>query len=420
MICRQGGNSLLTQNERETIRVLAQQYMEISTLQRQDETKQLWLNLNRCQMERPMVVIDQIPWHEMDVDGELHNSVQEPYWRNVETELRRTLYKWKYMSADMVINPYIQLPRPVTQLSYGVEVEEETLQSDTKNDVVSHKFVSQLQQLEDLEKIQTPKVRPNVKLEERIRQEAEVIFAGIAPFVMTGVTLHVGVWDFLTQWMGIENIYIDLIERPEFLHKAMDKLTTATVELIEQMDEDGMFDAYTNMCHCSYTFSDDLPTKGCDRNRPAAKDVWAFGLAQLFTSVSPQVTAEFEVPYMKRIFPYFGAIYYGCCDRLDDRLDIITQMPNIRKISCSPWSNREVFAEKLPKGYVMSSKPTPAFLAGGAFDEDAVRHDIQRTIRVAKEYDVPLEMILKDISTVNYEPQRLWRWAQIAIEEVKR
>jgi len=29
-------------------------------------------------------------------------------------------------------------------------------------------------------------------------------------------------------------------------------------------------------------------------------------------------------------------------------------------------------------------------------------------------------LILKDISTVKYEPQRLWRWAEIAAEETLR
>jgi hypothetical protein len=35
----------------------------------------------------------------------------------------------------------------------------------------------------------------------------------------------------------------------------------------------------------------------------------------------------------------------------------------------------------------------------------------------AKRYNVPLEMILKDISTVQNDPTRLWRWAEIAAEE---
>ena len=410
----------LSSNDVAVLRELAAQYFEIAALPRQKETRALWLALNHCRMQRPMVVLDQIPWHEMDVDGLLENRVQHPYWREVETELRRTLYRHKYMPVDMVVNPYITLPRPIEYTGYGLGVEEETAITDEKNTVISHKFTSQLRQMEDLEKLGTPKAILHRDAEAEIRQQAGHIFAGIGPFVMVGLRLHSGLWDFISQWITLEEIYIDLIDRPEFLHAVMEKLTTATVELIEQMNRDRLFDAYTNVCHCSYTFREDLPAPGADLDYPTSRDTWIFGLAQLFTSVSPAVTAEFEVPYMQRIFPYFGAVYYGCCDRLDDRLDIVTQLPNIRKISCSPWSNREAFAEKLPKGYVMSNKPNPSFLLGGSLDTGTIRADIRRTISAAKAYDAPLEMILKDISTLQYQPQRLWEWASIAMEEVQR
>ena len=125
------------------------------------------------------------------------------------------------------------------------------------------------------------------------------------------------------------------------------------------------------------------------------------------------------MPYMKQIFSHFGAIYYGCCERLDDRLEIVDMMPNIRKVSCSPWSDREQFAERLPKKYVMSNKPSPALVATDSLDEAAIRNDIRRTIRAAKANGLSLELILKDISTVRKDPSRLFRWAEIATEETQ-
>ena len=47
-----------------------------------------------------MVMIDQIPWHEMDVDGELELQSEDPFCRGLETGLRRTLYRWRHMRAD--------------------------------------------------------------------------------------------------------------------------------------------------------------------------------------------------------------------------------------------------------------------------------------------------------------------------------
>ncbi len=409
----------LTNKEIDILQGLAKTYMEIASLPTQNEKKELWLSLNRGQMQRPMIMIDQIPWHEMDVDGSLVNQISNPYWRNVETQLRQTIYKWTHMPADMVVPPYILLPRLTNSTGYGIDVEEEKLVGDASNDVVGHKFFNQFETMESVERIKTPIITVDRKCEELIRQQAEVIFNGIAPIKMQGTTVHLGIWDWITQWMGVENCYIELMDRPELMHAIMDRITNATIESIEQMNREKIFDVYSNICHCSHTFSDDLPNASCDMDNPTSKDVWAFGLAQLFSSVSPDITAEFEVPYMKKLFPYFGAIYYGCCDRLDDRMDIITQMPNIRKISCSPWSNREVFASKLPKGYVMSNKPTPALLAVDSMNYDEVRADIRRTMKAAKDNNVNLELILKDISTARYEPQRLWEWSKIALEEAK-
>jgi len=97
-------------------------------------------------------------------------------------------------------------------------------------------------------------------------------------------------------------------------------------------------------------------------------------------------------------------------------VEILRKLPGVRKISCSAWNDKEHFAEALPKGMIMSSKPSPALLATSPFEE-AVRNDLRATIAAARQYGHPPEFLQKDISTVRYDPRRLWRWGQIAIEE---
>ncbi|MBO6053053.1 MAG: hypothetical protein J6Q17_04895 [Clostridia bacterium] len=410
----------LSERDRNTLRALAERYMTYALSGQNNEKRELWRALNQHAMQKPMLAIDQMPWNELDVDGFLVCVVENPYFRGVEWNLRTEIYKWEHLPADMVLNPYILLPRPIGNTGYGVPYVKTTLATDETNSVVAQHFINQFEEPEDIEKIRTPVVTIDRAAEADVIAAAEDLFSGIAPVRMQGIILHLGFWDFIAQWMGVENCYLELMDRPEMMHAIMERLTEATIAEIEQINEQGLYDVNGNMCHCSYTFSDTLPTADCDRNNPTTHDGWAFGLAQLFTSVSPDITAEFEVPYMQRLFPYFGSIYYGCCDRLDDRLDIIDRMPNIRKISCSPWSDRENFAANLPKKYIMSNKPNPALLAQSSFDEDAIRADLRRTIAAARANGLGLEMILKDISTVKYEPERLWRWSQIAEEETLR
>ena len=189
---------------------------------------------------------------------------------------------------------------------------------------------------------------------------------------------------------------------------------------IETMNRLGIYDNTTTLTHCSHTFLDNLPERGGDPESGTTSQGWCFGMAQLFSSVSPEITREFEVEYMNRLFPHFGAVYYGCCERLDDRLDVLEKLEKVRKISCSPWSDKEAFAEKLPARRIMSAKPNPAFLATESFAEDAMRAEFRRTIDAARRHGRNLEFILKDISTIRYDQARLWRWAEVAMEEVQR
>jgi hypothetical protein len=80
--------------------------------------------------------------------------------------------------------------------------------------------------------------------------------------------------------------------------------------------------------------------------------------------------------------------------------------------------DEDLGASEIHGEYVYSRKPNPALLARGIFDEDEVRGHLQASVDACKRHNCPLELILKDISTVCYQPQRLWRWAEIAMEVV--
>jgi hypothetical protein len=47
-----------------------------------------------------------------------------------------------------------------------------------------------------------------------------------------------------------------------------------------------------------------------------------------------------------------------------------------------------------------------------------VEQDLRDTRDACARHGCPVEFILKDISTVRYEPQRLWEWADLAMRVV--
>jgi hypothetical protein len=109
-------------------------------------------------------------------------------------------------------------------------------------------------------------------------------------------------------------------------------------------------------------------------------------------------------------------VYYGCCDPLDRKMEQVRRIPGVRKVSMSPWVDQSRGAAEIGRDFVYSRKPSPALLAWSRFDDDQVRQDLLATRDVCRQNGCPLEYILKDISTVCYQPQRLFEWARIAME----
>ena len=52
--------------------------------------------------------------------------------------------------------------------------------------------------------------------------------------------------------------------------------------------------------------------------------------------------------------------------------------------------------------------------AWDTFDEEAVRKDVEGKLELLKDCNV--EIIIKDVSTIRYDPQRLWKWVKIVSE----
>jgi hypothetical protein len=122
---------------------------------------------------------------------------------------------------------------------------------------------------------------------------------------------------------------------------------------------------------------------------------------------------EFELDYLYSIAKRFAYTYYGCCEPLDDKIELLKTIPNLRKIGCSPWANVERCAEQIGGDYVLARKPNPAYVAHST-DPEVIRKEIETSVKAAQRYGCPTEFVLKDISTVSHKPENLIVWAQTA------
>ena len=410
----------ISQKEKQMLQELGSFYMSLATLPIQKETIALWKALNRSQMQRPMVCIDQLPWNELNADHELTCFIKDPVWREVEWDLRTKIYKWKHFPVDMVLEPFITIPSAIMNSGYGLKADVEKLSMDEGTTAPAQHFTNILKDYEDIPNIKDMEITVDQAQNASRLEEAQQIFGGIAPVQIShGLAFHLGVWDYLTTLISIEDVFYEIVDRPDFIHACMERVTEAVIAGIKRANELNIHNDIVNVCHCSYTYTDELLPDWGQGKGPVSPNSWAFGMAQLFTSVSPATTEEFELPYISRMAEHFGMIYYGCCDRLDDRMDIIKKIPHLKKVSCSPWSDRRKFAEQIGGKLVMSNKPTTAYIASESVGWDEVRKDLQHTVDLARANQVNLEIILKDISTVRFQPERLAKWAEIAMEVVQ-
>ena len=407
---------MIKSHDRVIIRDLASRAAEIAALPIQEEKRRLWRRLNGLEPERPMVMIDQVCWNEMNVDDELTLRCSDPECRAYEQFLRRTLFQWHHFPVDMVVEPFINVPKAIINTGFGIHVEEDVVVTDPTNDVVAHRYVNQFQTEADLQKMHMPRVSHDAAETARRLEVAHELFDGLLDVRAWGADLNLSLWDPIATWMGVENVLYTIVDKPDLVHGLVGRMTDGYMTMLDQLEEQGLLCGPQSLIHCTGAWTDELPAPGYDPEKPRTKDIWMMGLAQMFSTVSPKMFKEFEVDYASRLAARFGLVYYGCCDPLDRKMDEVRMIPNVRKVSMSPWADQERGAAEIGTDYVFSRKPSPAFLAPDTFHADQVREDLLATRRICADHGCPLEFILKDISTVHYDPERLFEWGQIAME----
>ena len=72
---------------------------------------------------------------------------------------------------------------------------------------------------------------------------------------------------------------------------------------------------------------------------------------------------EFVPPYFADYYARYGIAAFGCCEPLHGRIGAIRTIPNVRKISISPWTTADLAAEEIGPDFVYSRKPHPAIVA---------------------------------------------------------
>lgn len=400
------------------LRELAERKAEIAALPVQQKRRELWEKLNKLASVKPMVWLFEAPWHEMDVDDELKPVCSSRFCRNIELDLRKEIYYWEHMQGDMVVEPVICVPPCIRDTGFGLTEKSDIARTGSVNSVVSRHFHAQIRDESDIEKIKMPEVTLDREAWDRDCSLLSDIFDGVIPVRKCGIKgTSIAPWDFLVCVTGVEEVLTDMCTRPDYVHKLIDRLTRAYTHRLDRYEELNILSLNNDSSFLGggYQHTDELPQPDYDPDRIRPCDMWGRTMSQIFSAVSPAMHEEFALQYECRYLNRFGLTYYGCCEPLDKKMGILRKnVPNLRKVSMSPWIDLDEAIENVGTDFVFSLKPNPAVFAEDDWNPRFVRQELETTLERLKGLHV--EIIMKDISTVRYEPQRLWEWARIACE----
>ena len=401
------------------IRDLAKKAYELSQDPIMEERKQQWKAHNSLKSKKPLILVfPEGSWRELLPASEL--KCKEPNARTIEWELRRRIYKYGQIQDDFVFEANWIVTKSICDTGWGLEPKRIKVDENEKAGRMetAYRYEAVIKNPSDLKKLQYPEVIYDEKESIQRHQHAQELFGDILDVRLKGTgVISLCYTPLYTKLRGLTQVMMDMYEEPAMLHDAMAFMEQGYQKLIDQYVEMNLLSLNNDSTYQSsggVGFTDELPSDGFDPERVRPKDIWASAQAQEMSEVSPEMHYEFVMKYEINTLRDFGLNGYGCCENLTKKMEYVFQIPNIRRISISPWADVEKCADMLKDNYIFSWKPNPSFLANENFDSDFIRKYIHHTIEAAK--GCVLEIILKDTHTVRNQPEHFTEWTSIVRE----
>jgi hypothetical protein len=410
-------NLVFATEEKQVLRKLAGEVGEMAARPIEAEKRILWCRHNDLESVRPLVFCDpENGWNEIIPEKTL--LCQNELARNWEMTLRKEIFWATKMGDDRVTEPYFNIPYTYSESDWGmhhIQVGGENLGAYTWKSPLKD-YAS------DLPKMKFPEITVDYKTTEDVKHLAESIFGDLLTVRVKGMWW----WTLGLTWplinlRGLETYMLDFYLFPKELHRLMEILRDGHLAKLDFLEANSLLPDNTDMYVGSggFGYTTRLPQKDF-AGKTRLKDMWGFCESQETVSVDPELFAEFVLPYQMPILERFGLNCYGCCEGLDARWDYIRHIPNLRRVSVSPWANEEKMAEQLGPDYIWSRKLNPAKLAMADMDTGSVRAELRAAMEVAAANKCVIELLMKDNNTLGHNPQNVIDWCRIAKEEIER
>jgi hypothetical protein len=401
-------------SDKDILKDLVKQYVEICSDPVQDERRNLWRQHNSLKKTPPLVYTRAFAWNEME---ESKLQCEDPLFRSQENMLRKHLF-WHTINDDSVFEPWLTVRAVFTCTGWGVETPRHT----TDDEAGSFKIDYPIKELDDIKKLREPQHEIN---EQKTKENADRIQDAVGDIITVNIDRSPAYWIWggdlstdLGYLRGIEHIMMDMFDNPEWLHSLLTFMSDGVLKTHEQAEQAGDW-GLSSHYNQAMAYAEELEDPAPNINGVIRDRLWIFMPAQELTGVSPEMHDEFMLQYQLPIVKQFGLTAYGCCEDLTHKIDILRQIPNLRRIAVSPFADAAKCAEQIGQDYVLSYRPSPTDMVGYGFDPDRIRSILKRDLEACK--DTHVDITLKDVETVEKDPDRVRKWVELTrqiIDEV--
>jgi hypothetical protein len=393
------------------LRELAKKYMDAFHSRDVENIKKQWRDLHDFNMSKPMIYIWVIIFTK-ELEEITNLKCKNGFYKNFEQWLRTELYH-HYCGDDYVLSPYYMLRASFTQQEngpWGLVFPSHDSAGGAKNVYLD----PPVKDLNDLSVIKT--YEPEVD-EESTQKRFEMLqeaVGDILPIYISRVPqfyFNNSIAPLATSMRGMTQIMMDMMDNPDGLHNLLRILQKKAIETQEKTESENAilaFDQHIQSCPYSTFTLDPGNDAGVKRT-----NLWSFMQAQEFTQVSPAMHKEFALDYQKPIMERFAASAYGCCEDITNKIDILREVKNLKRISVTPASDLEKCAEQIGSDYIISWRPNPTDQVCVTFDRDRIKRIITEGKKILDSYGCQYEINLKDVVSICKEGWRLKEWVDI-------
>jgi len=410
--------------DREILRRVAEAKMAVAADPVNLERRAAWLAHDAGTGGRPMILAE---WGSIDdplKPGDCSSEIRctGDWARGVEWQLRADVFRFRNLRDDHVVEPWFNVGWRVGTSDYGVQKKTQSADNAGLRGAVHWEPA-----LADLD-ADFGKLKPrtfSVDREATLREQAAVdaVIGDICPTRLRGAFYWtLGMTIVAIDLIGLENLMLCMYDNPAGLHRLMAFLCDDHLAFARWLEREGLLSLNNENDYIgsgSEGHTRTLPQPDWKPGAPVRlKDLWVLLESQETVGVGPDLFEEFIFPYQLAVAHEFGRCYYGCCEPVNSRWHVLKKLPNLARISVSPWADQAFMAEACGREVVFSRKPSPAQISTSIFDEKTIRADLRETLEAARK--CRLEIIMKDVHTLHNEPWRIVRWVELAREECAR